>query len=218
MLSIHRLVQTVLKESMDQETQRAWAERTVRAVNAAFPEVDYGTGENQQYYLQYYLPHVQECATLITQYHLHFPEAARLLYQAGDFLYFHGFYPQSQSLHQQALAIREQVFGSEHPAVAESLNALAMLARLQGDYEQAEAFHQQALAIREKALGPHHPATAQSLNNLGVLYRTQGKYEQAEPLLQRALSIREQSLGSEHPDTLYYLHQSGEALCRAAQV
>ena len=132
MLSIHRLVQTVLKESMDQETQRAWAERTVRAVNAAFPEDDYGAGKNRQYYLQYYLPHVQECATLITQYQLHFPEAAQLLYQAGAFLYFHGFYPQSQSLHQQALAIREQVFGSEHPAVAESLNALAMLARNPG--------------------------------------------------------------------------------------
>ena len=198
-LSIHRLVQVVLKESMDQQTQRAWAEHTVRAVNAAFPEVNYSSGTNHQHYL----PHVQECATLITQYQLHFPEAARLLYRAGAFLYFHGFYPQSQSLHQQALAIREQVFGSDHPAVAESLNALAVLARLQGNYKQAEQFHRQALAIREKALGLEHFATVLSLNNLGVLYRTQGKYEQAEPLLQQGtLSIREQSLGSQHPETL----------------
>ncbi|MDQ6660021.1 MAG: tetratricopeptide repeat protein [Chloroflexota bacterium] len=198
MLSIHRLVQIVLKESMNQETQRVWAELTVRAVNAAFPEADYGTDKN----LQYYVPHVQECATLINQYHLHFPEAAQLLYQGGAFLYFHGFYSQSQSLHEQALAIREQVLGSDHPAVAESLNALALLSRLQGDYEQAEGFHRQALVIREKVLGPDHPATGLSLNNLGVLCRTQEKYEQAEPLLQRALRIREQSLGSEHPDTL----------------
>ena len=202
MLSIHPLVQTVLKESMDQQTRRAWAERTVRAINAAFPEANSGTDANQQYYLQYYLPHVQECATLITQYHLHFPEAARLLYQAGNFLYFHGFHPQSQPLHELALAIREQVFGSDHPAVAESLNMLAMLSRLQGDDKQAEGFHRQALAIRERTLGPDHPTTAESLNNLGVLYRSQGKYEQAEPLLQRSLSIRQLSLGSEHPDTL----------------
>ncbi len=203
MLRIHRLVQAVLRESMDEQTQCAWAERTVQAVNAAFPEVDHDTSKNQQAYLQDYLPHVQECATLITQYDLHFPEAARLLYQAGDFLYVHGFYPQSQSLHEQALAIREQALGSEHPAVAESLNALAVIARIQGDYEQAEKFHRQALAIREKALGPNHPATGASLNNLGVLYRSQGKYEQAEPLLKRALSISEQSLGSEHSDTLF---------------
>jgi tetratricopeptide (TPR) repeat protein/DNA-binding XRE family transcriptional regulator len=202
MLRIHRLVQIVLRESMDQETQRAWTERTVRAVNAAFPDAEEGTGKNQQSYLQDYLPHVQECAALITQYQLHFPEAARLLYQAGAFLYIHGFHPQSHSLHQLALAIREQMFGFDHPTVAESLNVLAVLARLQGDYEQAEAYHRQALAIREKALGPGHPVTALSLNNLGVLYRSQGKYEQAEPLLQGALSIREQSLGSDHPDTL----------------
>jgi len=197
-LSIHRLVQAVLKESMNQETQRAWAERTIRAVNAAFPEGNYGTGANQQSYL----PHVRECATLITQYQLHFPEAASLLYQAGAFLYFHGFYLQSQSFHQQALAIREQVFGHDHPTVAESFNAQALLSRIQNDDEQAERFHLQALTIREKTLGTVHFDTAISLNNLGVLYRNQGKFDQAEPFLQQALSIREQLLGSEHPDTL----------------
>ncbi len=201
MLSIHRLVQTVLRESMDQETQRTWAERTVRTVNSAFPEIDDNPGEKQQYYV----PHVQQCVMLIPQYQLSFPEAAHLLQQAGAFLHFHGFYPQSQSLYQQALALRKQVFGSEHPDVAESLNALALLARFQGDYEQAERFHGQALAIRQKTLGPSHPATAVSINNLGVLYRSQGKYEQAEPLLQEALSISERTLGSEHPNTLLIL-------------
>jgi tetratricopeptide (TPR) repeat protein/DNA-binding XRE family transcriptional regulator len=205
MLSIHRLVQTVHRDSMDQETQRIWAERTVRAINAAFPEIDYGAEKNHQYYLQYYLPHIQECAALITQYHLHSQEAARLLHQAGAFLFFHGFYPQSQSLHQQALTIRMELFGSDHPDVAESFNVLGMLSRNQGDYKQAEGFHQQALAIRKKSLGPNHPTTVQSLNNLGVLYRAQGKYKEAEPLLQQALSIHQQSLGSEHPDTLISL-------------
>lgn len=197
-LSIHRLVQTVLKESLDEETQRAWAERTVRVVNAAFPEANYGSGANYQYYL----PHAQECAMLIAHYHLHFPEAARLLYEAGMFLYAHGFYPQSQALHQQALTIRELVFGSDHPATAESLNMLAMLARIYDNYEQAERYHRQALTIREKTLGLEHPVTAESLNNLGVLYRRQGKYDLAEPLLQQALSIREKTLRPEHLDIL----------------
>jgi tetratricopeptide (TPR) repeat protein/transcriptional regulator with XRE-family HTH domain len=197
-LSIHRLVQTVLKDNMDQDTQRVWAERAIQAVNAAFPNVGSDEGQHQQYYL----PHIQECSALISQYHLDSQEAANLLFRAGDFLYFHGFYAQSQSFHQQGLAIREQIFGSEHPDVAESLNRLAILASTQGDYERAERFYQQALAIREKTLGPQHPSTAESLNNLSVLYRTQGKYEQAEPLLLQALNIHEQSLGAEHPKTL----------------
>jgi tetratricopeptide (TPR) repeat protein/transcriptional regulator with XRE-family HTH domain len=203
MLSIHRLVQIVQRESMDEQTQRTWAERTVRVVSAAFPKIDYGTDTEHPYYQQYYLPHVQECAELIAQYQLHFAEAAQLLYQAGVFLYYRGFHPQSQSFYQQALAIREQVFGPDDPAVAEVLNVLAMLARVQGDYEQAERLHRRALTIREKKLGPQHLTTAESLNNLGVLYRSQGKYEQAEPLLQQALGIYEQSLGNEHLDTLY---------------
>ena len=61
-LSIHRLVQTVLKDDMDQETQRTWTERTVLAVNAVFPDASSGIGEKQQYFLQYYLPHIQVCA------------------------------------------------------------------------------------------------------------------------------------------------------------
>lgn len=202
MLTIHRLVQTVLKEHMSQETQRAWAERTVRLVNAAFPEEDYGTGTNHQYYLQYYLPHIEECATLIEHHHLSFPEAAQLLYKAGAFLYACGLYSQSEALHQQALSIREQVVGTDHPATADSFNYLAMLSRLRGNNEQAERFHRQALLIREKVLGPEHPATLQSLNNLGVLYRNQGKYEQAKSLLQKAFNICIQSLGSGHPNTL----------------
>ena len=202
MLSIHRLVQAVLKESMDQETQRLWAERTVCVVNSAFPESNYGDVAKQQYYLQYYVPHIQECATLIERYRLHFPEAAQLLFQAGAFLYDHGFYPRSKSFYEQALSIREQVLGPEHLTTAESFNYLGVFYRNQGDYKQAEKFHSQALAIREKILGLQHPKTAQSLNNLGVLYRNQERYELAEPLLQQAFIIRNLLLGSEHPHTL----------------
>ena len=200
-LSIHRLVQTVLKDSMDDQTQRAWAERTVLTVNAAFPDADSG---NADPHYQSYIPHIQQCAILIEHHHLYSPESARLLFQAGYFQFLHGFRAQAQSLHQQALAIREQIFEPDHPAIADSFNALAILARNQGDYEQAEKLHQQALAIRQKVLGPHNLATAESLNNLGVLYRSEGRYEQAEPLLQQALSIYEHLLGYEHPDTLYF--------------
>jgi hypothetical protein len=42
-LYIHRLVQAVLKDEMSTRTQRQWAERTVRAVNRAFPSVEVET-------------------------------------------------------------------------------------------------------------------------------------------------------------------------------
>src|SRR5205807_9541463 len=37
-LNMHRLVQVVLKDGLDEQTKQQWAERTILAVNAAFPE------------------------------------------------------------------------------------------------------------------------------------------------------------------------------------
>src|SRR5260370_2521176 len=42
-LSIHRLVQAVLKDGMNKDKQRLWAERTIRAVNRAFPHLELPT-------------------------------------------------------------------------------------------------------------------------------------------------------------------------------
>lgn len=103
-LTIHRLVQAVLKHAMNKSTQRRWAERTVRAINLAFPEVEYETW----LLCQQYIPHAQVCANLIEQWDLTFPEAADLLMQAGNYLSDRAQYAQAEPLYQRALAIREQ--------------------------------------------------------------------------------------------------------------
>jgi len=196
LLNLHRLVQVVLKENLDEATRKQWAERTVRAVNAAFPEVSFDTWAR----CERCLPHVQACAQLIDEYHLSFQEAARPLHQAGIYLRERGLYAQAEPLLQRSLAIREQVSGAEHTETASSLNDLAQVYVYEGKYEQAEPLYQRALTIREQVLGALDPQTAGTLNDLAVLYTYQGKYEQAEPLVQRALSIREQALAPTHPD------------------
>src|SRR5260221_6904628 len=81
-LNMHRLVQVVLKDGMDNEKQREWAERAVKAVNAAFPEVEYNTWPR----CQACLPHALACAALIEQNRFTFREAARLLSEVGRYL------------------------------------------------------------------------------------------------------------------------------------
>lgn len=195
-LAIHRLVQAVLQDEMDELTQRLWAERVVRAVNRAFPESDFTTWRRSQRCLA----HAQFCADLIDQWKLSFPEAARLLHQTGHYLYERGQYSEAEPLYQRALTIREHISGPTHPDVATSLHDLAELYYQQGKYPEAETLYQRALAIQEQTLGSQHPDFARTLNNLGELYRVQGKYIQAEQFYQRALSIREQVLGPSHPD------------------
>ncbi len=197
LLNIHRLVQAVLKDGLDQETQRLWGERTVRAVNAAFPEVSFDTWRR----CERCLPHVQMCVALIEQYGFAFAEAARLLDHAGWYLWERGIFEQAEQLLQRALTMREQTLGPEDPDTAATLNHLANVARELGHFEQAEQFYQRALAIQERALGPEHPNLATTLYEIAYHYYVQGKYQQAEPLAQRALAIREKAFGSEHPLT-----------------
>jgi tetratricopeptide (TPR) repeat protein len=196
MLEIHRLVQAVLKQAMEPDAQRLWAERVVRAVNRAFPHVEFSNWP----LCDRLLAQADACVDLINQWGFEFVEAARLLNQAGYYLNERGRYADAEHLYQRALAIREKVLGPEHPDVATSLNNLAMLYKNQGRYAKAEPLYQRALAIREKALGPEHPDVAASLRGLALLYRDQGQYAKAEPLYERALKIWKEALGPEHPD------------------
>jgi len=194
-LSIHRQVQAVLRDMMAEKGEEGvWAKRAVRAVNLAFPPVKFSTWSR----CDRLLPQAQACAELINQWGFEFPEAGRLLNEAGVYLCERSRYPEAEPLHKRALAIRQQALGPEHPDVAQSLSSLAALYRIQGQYRKAEPLYKQALAIREKTLGWSHNQVAWSLNSLAVLYDRQGRYAQAEPLLRRALSIREQALGPEH--------------------
>jgi tetratricopeptide (TPR) repeat protein len=202
-LTIHRLVQAVLKQGMNKSTQRRWAERAVRAVNQAFPEVDYDTWLQ----CQHYMPQVQTCAALIDQWGMIFPETAQLLMQAGYYLDESAQYAQAEPLLQRALAIREKMEGPEHPSTATTLHELARLYGYLGKYEQAEPLYLRALDIYEKTKGPEHLWTAATLHQLAGLYMDQGKYEQAESLYQRALAIREKMEGPEHPSTAGTLNQ-----------
>ena len=103
-VSMHRLVQAVLKDAMPAETAKQWEERVVRAVNEAFPNVEFTTWQQ----CERCLPHAQACATLIEQDQMTFPEAADLLYQAGRYLLERARSTEAQPLLQQALIMRER--------------------------------------------------------------------------------------------------------------
>ncbi|SRR6266567_778708 len=194
MLTVHRLVQAVIKEVMNDETQCQWAERTVRIVNRIFPDVVYETWIR----CQRYLPHAQACELLIEQYRFFFPEAGRLLNQAGSYLYFHAQYADAEPLLKQALTIREQVLGSKHPDMVISLNNLALLYRAQSKYAEAELLLRHVLENQEQESGRWEPGMIQSLIDLAFLCQIQSRYEEAEQLMKRALDISEQVLGPQH--------------------
>ena len=106
--------------------------------------------------------------------------------------------PETRTLAERSLAVRQNLLGGEHPDVASSLTSLAIVVRLLGDYPQARTLFDRALAIQEKALGPVHGEVARTLTASAVLAADSGDLGQAQTSYERALAIREQTLGPAH--------------------
>ncbi len=75
----------------------------------------------------------------------------------GDVLYYEGTYGEAAAAWQAAQAIYEHKLGAEHPAVAQMMNDLAIVARLHGDLARSlEELLQRSLALELAARGPDH--------------------------------------------------------------
>ena len=196
-LSLHRLVQAVLLETMTEKEQ--WHARVIAALDRVLPDVrsvnEYAAWKQCERLLTHALLCVQRTGATSKSLPL-----ASLAHKTATYLVRRGRgYAEAKALFYQALSIREQILGPEHPEVATSLNHLAILLLYRGEFAEAELYFQRALRILEQTLGPEHPRVASSLNNLGILSLKRGKYVEAEQFYQRSLQICEQTLSPEHP-------------------
>jgi CHAT domain-containing protein/tetratricopeptide (TPR) repeat protein len=206
--SVHRLVQAVLRDGLDEASRQRWAELAVLAVERAFPEVSFSVWAR----CARLLPHALAAVSHAGESGSASAQVIRLLAQAGTYFHGRGQYPSAVPYHRHALDLRRRMLGEDHPDTAASLNSLGSLLLDQGDYPGARPYLELALAIRRKALGDEHPDTAQSLNNLGLLLRSMGDLQGALRYFEQALVIRSKVLGKEHPDTAGSLNNLGALL------
>ncbi|GAC1356383.1 MAG: FxSxx-COOH system tetratricopeptide repeat protein [Ktedonobacteraceae bacterium] len=118
---------------------------------------------------------------------------------ATSLAYVYRKYDQAIQLLHQALTIREQQLGLEHPDLVDTLNTLGVLYDSQAQYEQATSFLLRAIAIQEYALGSQHIDLAPLITNLAIIFYNKGQHEQSEALLRRASIIYEYAQQLEHP-------------------
>jgi tetratricopeptide (TPR) repeat protein/transcriptional regulator with XRE-family HTH domain len=201
-VSVHRLVQTVVRGALDQEERRLWAERAVGAIERALPDIQTATWRGVQRYAQ----QAMHGAALVDDYEFASPEAARLLDQLGVYVRECARHDQAESLLRRGLAMRESLFGPDHPATATSVGHLARLASDAGRYEEAARLYLRALGVRERTLGADHADTADTVSGLAHAYYLQGRFAEAEPLWRRALEVQERTVGPDHPQTAYTLN------------
>jgi len=203
-LAMHRLVQQVIRDRLDQDQQRQKAAVALRLISATFP-AEHADPDAWPIYA-WLLPHALAVTGHAEALGLDPERAAWLLTEAGLYLWQRADHQQARGLLERALAIYEARLGPDDPTIAHSLNNLAYVLHSQGDLPSARTLYERALAIDEARLDPDHPDTATSLSNLALVLRTQGDLDTARTLHERALHIRETRLGADHPDTAWSLH------------
>ncbi len=193
-VSMHRLVQAVLKDMLPQAVQRTWKSRILGSMSALFPSDEKEQADYWQR-CERLLPHALLCLTWSEE------EALRvaLMTHVATYLVARSRFAEAEALYLQAKRLGEQSLGADHPQVAEILSGLALLYSAQGKSAEAEALYLQAKRLGEQSLGADHPQVAEILCRLAMFYSDQGRYAKAEARYRRVLSIREQTLGAEHP-------------------
>ncbi|MCG3130459.1 MAG: Serine/threonine-protein kinase PknD [Phycisphaerae bacterium] len=105
---------------------------------------------------------------------------------------------EAEALHRGVLESRESLYGRSHRDVAESLNALGLIAYASGRLDDALTFVQEAYDIRRTTLNPVHPDLQESLNNLAVLLELSGRTADARRMYETALDQARRTLGARH--------------------
>ncbi|MGB7923697.1 MAG: serine/threonine-protein kinase [Pyrinomonadaceae bacterium] len=141
------------------------------------------------------------------------PEAqAALMSTMGRVYYKLGLYDKATPLLEEALAIRRQRLGQEHPDVAATLNHMAELTHVKGDLATAERMYQEVLAIRHRIYGEEHAEIAATLNSLASLLKDKADFTGSEAMFRQALTMRRKLLGAEHSDVADSLGQLAQLL------
>ena len=189
-LSIHRVVQAVIQDDLEEKKQREhWEEMVVEGVSNAF----FFAGQNN--ILEEYerdIPHVLACVSLINNQNFESESAGHLLFIAGYYLTRHAHYAQAEPLCQKALNLYQRLFGPVHPEVASNLSNLAILYEEMRLHTKAQTFFAEAIVILEKAQPLDPLALAVTRTNLSRCYWFQGKFAEAGKLSLQSLPILEQ--------------------------
>ena len=206
-LTMHRLVQAIIQESLPEMVQKAWVERIIQLVNQSFPADRLTRLTVEQWaWCGQLLAHALVGAALSERWQDAFPDVSQFLLKTANYLRDRARYREAEPLYERAMVVCTREQGSSHPLTALCRLHRGLLYEYEGKDSEAEPLYLQSLAICERELGPIHTDTIQCLNTLAALYNYQGRYKEAEPLYLRALATCEQELGPIHLDTTQALN------------
>jgi tetratricopeptide (TPR) repeat protein len=209
-LSVHRLVQAVVRDRLSKDDRKRWTETVVRLLSAAFP---YYSGDVRALHqCTCLLPHALAAVTHAESREVA-PEVTQYIFnQIG--LYFHGRaeFAEAKAHYERALPLAVKAYGTDHPGVAVIVNNLGRVLHDLGDLQGAKGHIERALEIDEKAFGLDHPDVARDVNNLGLVLHDLDDLQGAKGHIERALKINEKVYGPDHPNVAAIVSNLGSVL------
>jgi tetratricopeptide (TPR) repeat protein len=200
-LTVHRLLQKVVRDELNRAGDTRPVCQAVVAVAAAFP-ADVALPESWPS-CRRLVAHVQAVSRQPESVLASCAEPANLMLNyAVVYLHYAGDQAVLASIAPRAVDLATALLGAEHPDTLAARDNLALSYWSAGRIADAIALQEQVLADRERLLGPEHPDTLTARTNLATSYWSAGRTADAIALQEQVLADRERLLGPEHPDTL----------------
>lgn len=211
-LNVHRLVQAVVVDHLDDDARRHWLRLAIELLVDAAP-THVGRDE-RDFWLKWsrLAPHVIEVANGAERYLGPIRDVGALLEGAGNYLAFRGEFAQAAALFERTLELRIAVLGPDDYWVAATQGRLATMLIEVGQAGRARELYERSLAIYTRINGAHSSDVAGTLMNLGLALRGLKKLDEAEKCMGRALAICEKLFGFEHPRVAQVLLNLGIVL------
>jgi len=200
-LSIHRLVQTVIRDKMSEEELTSTHTAFVNLCIEAFPET---TDNETRSLCRTYQGQIVE--PLLRMETFRTSQSAVIRSRVGGFLHEDGKYDDSEKLLLQAVETYRSFLGAENSETLAAMYALAWTYQAQGRNVEAARIQEQVLEKWRRILGEEHPHTLAAMHALAVTYQAQGRNAEAARIQEQVLEKRRRILGEEHPDTLGAMH------------
>ncbi|MEK6282543.1 MAG: FxSxx-COOH system tetratricopeptide repeat protein [Acidobacteriota bacterium] len=192
-LSIHRLVQTVLRKiKLEPNEAAVWIQHAVDLVRNSFPAAS-GDIIRSWPVCTRLSPHALMVSQHAAEANISAEWSSWLLDRVATYVQSLGDLVEARRLGEQALRMTEHAFGPNHELVANRLNNLGGTLFQLDELDKARQMLERALAIDTARWGPDHPELATHLANLGAVVYFMGEEELGRAHMLRAVELADPS-------------------------
>ena len=206
-LSMHRLIQAVVKDEMAERYVISCMMTVVEMCDVAFPR-NY-ENENRSLCRRY---NSQVVGPLLNVGKLRTSRTAEVVLRIGEFLVSDAKYEESKQLCVMAVEIFTDVKGNDDQCTLNAKVSLAECLWRHGRLNEAAELLNDAIMIAKRVYGEDHPSTLRAMRHLGMTSWYQGFRDKALEIQKKTLALRRKVLGSEHPETMDAMDNLGLAL------